>query len=187
MHAVITEALPKPALQFAELSVFQRVLLITDGTLTHILEAYVGEKIRVLKLSETTRPVWSEIADLDLRPGSDVIERKILLQGSVSHRNWLYAESFIVPERLDPIFQEQLTNSRQPIGKLWTEHKVETFKEIITTYQEPAGHLSDAFAIHPHALLLCRTYRVLSNRQPVMLITEKFPASYYTHAFERGV
>lgn len=173
------------ALQLSELSIFQQILLITDGTLTHILETYVGEKIQVKKLSEEIRlrahDVW-----LLLKQEKTVVERKILLQGSVSHRNWLYAESLIVLDRIDQSFQERLVTSREPIGKLWLEYKVETFKEIIATYREPAGQLANYFAIDPDDSLLCRMYRVLSNRQPTMLITEKFPASYYTDVVGNG-
>lgn len=168
------------ALQLSELSVFQQVLLITDGTLTKILETYVGEHLEVMKLSEEMRPEVDGIWCMDLAPGSEVIERKIVLQGQVTNRNWLYAESLIVPERLDPAFREQLITSQAPIGKLWLQYKVETFKEIITTYKEPAGPVARYFDINPFTPLLCRTYRVLSNRVPTMLITEKFPASYYT-------
>jgi chorismate-pyruvate lyase len=174
------------ALHLAELSIFQQILLITDGTLTNILETYVGERLQVRKLSEENRPGAHE-AWLLLKQGSTVIERKILLQGTRSQSNWLYAESLIVPDRVDHIFQDRLVTSQEPIGKLWLEHKVETFKEILQTYQERAEDLARYFAIHPDDTLLCRTYRVLSNRQPTMLITEKFPASYYTDAVGGGV
>ena len=189
LKPVSAELIPaKTALHLADLSLFQQVLLITDGTLTNILETYVGEKLHVIKIAEETR---SEVDTdalwlLDLQPGSDLIERRIVLQGKVSRRNWLYAESLIAPERLEPGFRERLTHSQEPIGKLWLEHKVETFKEITTTYQEPAGPLAPYFDIHPLDRLLCRTYRVLSRRQPIMLITEKFPAGYYTDAIGRG-
>jgi chorismate-pyruvate lyase len=184
--SVARETSAETALQLSELSIFQQILLITDGTLTNILETYVGERLQVVKLSEELRPGQHE-AWLLLSPGSSVIERKILLQGKESHNNWLYAESLIVPARVDAIFQDRLITSQEPIGKLWLEHKVETFKELLTTYQQPAGALARHFTITPHDTLLCRTYRVLSNRQPTMLITEKFPASYYTVAPGGGI
>ena len=43
--------IPGPAAAIAApLTWFQRVLLGTDGTVTHILEAYTGEPIEVRKL-----------------------------------------------------------------------------------------------------------------------------------------
>jgi len=186
LKPVAIESPAETTLHLSELSIFQQILLIMDGTLTNILETYVGERLQVIKLAEEMRPGPHD-ACLLLKQGQEVIERTILLQGEQSCKNWLYATSLIVPERVDHIFQDRLITSQEPIGKLWLEHKVETFKEIITTYRHPAGQLSNYFDINPHDSLLCRTYRVLSNRQPTMLITEKFPASYYMDVVGRGV
>jgi len=163
----------------AQLSPFQRVVLTTDGTLTELLEAYLFEKIHLLKLAERVVLTTQEIPALDLPVGREVIERKILLQGQLTKTNWLYAESIIVPDRLDEKFKEKLLQSQAPIGKLWLEYKVETFKEIIASTREPAKDLASYFQINRQDNLLGRTYVVFSNRQPIMMITEKFPESYF--------
>lgn len=85
----------------------------------------------------------------------------------------------IVPSRLDEIFRERLLKSQESIGRLWLEHRVETFKEIIDSARERAGDLSNYFKIKKEDKILSRTYRVFSNRQPIMIITEKFPESYF--------
>jgi len=108
-----------------------------------------------------------------------VLERQILLCGKTSRRNWLYADSIIVLERVEERFREKLIKSHTPIGKLWVEHKTETFKEIVTYAREQAGDLSDYFDIKREDKLLSRTYRVFSHQKPVMMITEKFPESYF--------
>jgi chorismate-pyruvate lyase len=161
------------------LSVIQRILLVTDGTLTHILESYLCEQLQVVKLSEKIVAITQEIRPLNLQVGEEVIERKIFLQGQNSQRNWLYAESIIVPERLEEKFRDKLLHSQQAIGKLWIAHKMETFKEIITLFREAAGDLSAYFQITREDRLLGRTYLVFANRRPVMMITEKFPESYF--------
>jgi chorismate-pyruvate lyase len=163
----------------ARLGTLQRIILTTDGTLTEILEAYLQEKIRVVKLSEGIVSIVQDIDALELQVGSEVIERRILLQGHISHRNWIYAESIIVPDRLDEIYRERLLHSKEPIGRLWLEHRVETYKEIIHSARESAGNLAQYFGIDPESHLLSRTYRVFSNRQPIMTITEKFPEIYF--------
>ena len=56
---------------------------------------------------------------------------------------------------------------------------METFKEIIDLSQEPAGDLSEYFQINQDEKLFSRTYRVFSQGQPIMMITEKFPESYF--------
>ena len=169
----------KSPLTLSELSTFQRIILITDGTLTDILEIYLLEKISICKLSEEIINLVETVPALNLKEGVNVIKRKIFLQGKISQKNWIYAESIIVPERLDVLFQEQLLNSEKPIGKLWLEYRVETFKEIIDLSQEPAGDLSEYFQINQDEKLFSRTYRVFSQGQPIMMITEKFPESYF--------
>ena len=167
----------------AQLSTFQRILLTTDGTVTEILEAYLLENIKVVKLSEKTVTTVEDILPLGVKPGLEVIDRKILLQGKISRKNFIYAESILIPERLDEKLKYGLTNSKEPMGRLWLENKIETFKEIIDSREEAAGPLGDYFTINPEDKLLSRTYIVYSQRQPITMITEKFPASYFLPNF----
>lgn len=161
------------------LSTFQRILLTTNGTVTDMLEAYLFEQIRVVKLSEQLVALDGDLPSMNLKAGTEVIARKILLQGKISRKNVIYAESIIVPEKLEENFRKALLETGVPIGKIWFEHKVETFKEILDSKKEFAGDLSGYFNIDPSDEMLSRTYRVVSDRQPVMTITEKFPESYF--------
>jgi chorismate-pyruvate lyase len=173
------ETLPYCPFDFSGLSLLQKMFLLTDGTLTKIIEAYAVERLQVVKLAERMAALAHDMPPLQISIGQEVIERKILLQGIVSRRNWLYAESLIIPDRLDPHFKDRLLHSREPIGKLWIEHKTETFREVLASFREPAGEVAAYFTMPPAEHLLCRSYRVFSNRKPVMLITEKFPESYF--------
>lgn len=175
----LQESLASGHIDLAKLSAIQRILLITDGTLTKILEAYLHERLHVVKLSEHKMPVAYDIIPLSLKVGREVIERKIFLQGITTQNYWLYAESIIVPDRLDERFRERLLHTQQPIGRLWIEHKMETYKEIISLTRETAGDLAEYFNLKREDRLLCRTYRVFSNRKPIMMITEKFPENYF--------
>lgn len=147
-----------------QLSTFQRIMLTTDGTLTEIMEAYLLEKIQVAKLSQEFITLEKGIDPLNLKKGSTVIERKILLQGKVSGTNFVYAESIIVPGRFDKKFQEDLEKSKKPIGQLWLEYRIETFREIISSGKEPAGEVADYFHISKDQLVLFRAYRVFEIR-----------------------
>jgi chorismate-pyruvate lyase len=178
----LEESLKKSHIDPAKLSVFQRIILTTDGTLTEILEAYLSEKIRLVKLSEIIEPVTQNISLLDINCGQEVIARKILLQGKISQNNWVYAESILVPDRLDEKLKNGLLVSQEPMGRLWLEHRLETFKEIVDSAREPAEDLADYFKIEKSDKLLSRTYRVFSGRRPIILITEKFPETFYRDA-----
>ena len=178
----LEESLKKSHIDPAKLSVFQRIILTTDGTLTEILEAYLSEKIRLVKLSEIIEPVTQNISLLDINCGQEVIARKILLRGKISRNNWVYAESILVPDRLDEKLKNGLLVSQEPMGRLWLEHRLETFKEIVDSAREPAEDLADYFKIEKSDKLLSRTYRVFSGRRPIILITEKFPETFYRDA-----
>jgi chorismate-pyruvate lyase len=179
MREDLQQSLTRSHIDPSALSTFQRILLTTDGTVTHMLEAYLYEQIQVVKLSEKLVSLSQDIPLMDLAKGTEVIFRRILLRGRISRRNFIYAESIIAPERLDESFRDELLKTKTPIGKLWFEKRIETFKEIVDSGKEPAKVLANYFGIQPEEDMLFRTYLVLSNRKPTMMITEKFPESYF--------
>ena len=183
MRTDLQDNLVRSHIEPSDLSTFQRILLTTDGTVTDILEAYAFEQIRIVKLSEKLVLLDQDILPMELKKGAEVIARKILLQGKISRKNFVYAESILVPERLDDQFKEALLETKTPIGKIWFEQKVETFKEILEASKESAEGLSTYFGIEPSDNLLSRTYQVVTNRKSVMMITEKFPESYFLKRF----
>ncbi|PSR16767.1 DUF98 domain-containing protein [filamentous cyanobacterium CCP3] len=183
MRTDLQQTLDRSHIEPAELSTFQRILLTTDGTVTDILEAYLFEQIRIVKLSEKLVLLGQDIPAMGLKEGTEVIARKVLLQGKISRRNFVYAESIVVPERLDENFRQALLETKTPIGKLWFEQKVETFKEILDSSKEKSEDLSQFFNIEPSDRLLSRTYRVVTNQKSVMMITEKFPECYFLGKF----
>ena len=179
MRTDLQDTLARSHIEPSAISKFQRILLTTDGTVTDILEAYAFEQILIVKLSEKLILLDRDILSMNLKEGTEVIARKILLQGKISRKNYVYAESIIVPERLDEQFKNTLLKTRTPIGKIWFEQQVETCKEILETSKESSEGLSSYFNIDPSDNLLSRTYQVISNRKSVMMITEKFPESYF--------
>lgn len=159
------------------LSTLHRILLTTDGTLTEILEAYFLERLQLIKLSEEFVRQEGPLRQLDLRGGESVIVRRILLQGEQSRRTYIYAESLIVLDRLDAPIRHKLLHTQTPIGRIWIESRLETFKEFIRAQREPAEDLGEYFRIDEDEPLISRTYRVIAKGLPVMMITEKFPQS----------
>jgi chorismate-pyruvate lyase len=171
--------LDKSHINPAQLNRFQRILLTTDGTVTDILEAYLFEQMRIVKLGEEISATEAPIPFMNLESGTEVLKREVLLQGKISRKNFIYANSVIVPDRLDDGFKNALMETKMPIGKIWIELRVETFKEIKESSLENALNLSKYFNINPDDKLLSRTYCVYSRKKAVMMITEKFPESYF--------
>ena len=161
------------------LSILQRVLLITDGTVTDVLEAYANEPIRVVKLGQNFDTVDARVPELDLSPSGRVLRRTVLLQGALSGQNFLFAESVITPQGLDPGIVDGLVGSDRPVGRLLAQHRIETFREIVALGFELAGPCADYFEVEPTSRLVFRTYRIIMRGQPVMRITEKFPLTLF--------
>jgi chorismate-pyruvate lyase len=163
-------------LQDPALTLFQKVLLTTDGTVTQLLELYTGQSVRVHKLGQAIVPDSASQA-LQTKAGDLILQRRILLCTEQQHL--LYAESRFVMERLPAGVQQQLIETDRPIGLLWREHHMETYREIIDQARAPAGELAVHFALDAQAILLSRSYLIYHHEQPLGMITEKFPITYF--------
>ena len=155
------------------LSVLQKVLLTTDGTVTQLLEIYTGEKISVQKLEHTL--VNDAPSSLGVSASEPVLSRRILLRGAT--RPYMYAHSWLVPSRMPKGMQETILRTDTPIGQLWKAARLETFREIIDFRREQASEVAALFGIDE--TLLSRTYLISTGGAPMGLIVEKFPESYF--------
>ncbi len=158
-----------------KLSLLQRMLLVCDGTLTDMVEAAFLEPIRLVKIAVETAPAPEAVDELDLPAGRLVMRRQILLQGETTGANYVHAESLIAVDTLEPALRDALLNTDAPLGRLWVQHKLETRKEILRVWRIPAGEGPPHFGAGASQGYLARRYRVFSEGQPIMLISEFFP------------
>ncbi len=170
----------------ASLSTFQKILLSTNGTITHLLEEYVAETIHVVKLHEHIENCVSRLpATHQIIINSQhtpVLEREILLQGQSTMSHWIYANSSILLNHLPRNFRLDLLSSSLPIGKLWSKYEVINTKKILLFEREKAGALATHFGIHADDELLSRTYTVQTGDILTMVITEKFPCCFFSES-----
>lgn len=159
------------------LNLLQRLLLVNDGTLTDAVEMAFLEPIAVEKLALEITTGSDAPEALQAAPALQIMERRIILKGEQTQQPYVYAESWIVLDRLPEGMRNQLIASASPIGRLWTEFRLETRKEILRFWRQPAAALAVHFRISPTAELLARSYRVFRNAEPIMIITEYFPAT----------
>jgi len=160
------------------LDLLQRILLVTDGTLTDTIAAAFSEEIGLRKLELETRPACCRIESLDLNEGQLVMKRKVLLVGQSTGKTYVYAESLLAVDRLSPQFRQGLIVTNTPLGRLWSEHRLETWKELLQVDRVQMGELACHFQPTNRCDLLTRTYRLISGGRPIMLITECFPTVY---------
>jgi len=160
-------------------SLLQRVLLTTDGNIGRILENYAGEAIAAVKLDQISSPGGEPCHALELEADEERLTRSVLLRGSRSGRSLLYADTLVAIERLHPLVRTGLLSTSEPIGRLLTVARVETFRDILSAGQVQAGAVAAHFGIAEDDELFVRTYRIMSGGRPLMLITEKFPTTSF--------
>lgn len=165
----------QPASVCVRPNLLQRILLCTDGTVTHILEDFAGERITVRKLHEEIIKDTSPPHLLDIREREEVMVRTVVLQGVRTGRNFIYAETLVRIEALKDDLLQDLLHTDTPLGILLRRRRMETFRELVAFGSEDTGECARHFGVDPSAMALARTYRVSWGGRPVMLIMEKFP------------
>jgi chorismate-pyruvate lyase len=157
-------------LHLSELPAFLRVLLITDGTVTRILESYFWEPVQVKKISQHRQMLDCAMPGLEMQKGQEVIARSVALVGENSGMEYARASSFIRPQALPGKIRRELESGKVGIGELLKECGLETYRELISLGIENSSEEN----------CVTRTYRIVMDQQPFIQITETFPLSAYT-------
>lgn len=173
----------KPAMSreinIAQLTPFQRALIVTDGTVTRLIEAYTLAPVEVVLLHQAKQTLCTEHTWLELPAGTHVIAREVLLQtssiGDDTPKIQAYATSLIVPQHLPKDILDELESDPAGLGGILQNSGLETRRELLWCCCETARDMPQAIAHLEGKPLLSRTYRVFANKKPIMLITEKFP------------
>jgi chorismate-pyruvate lyase len=150
---------------------FLRALLVTDGTVTKALEAYFWEPVVVDTLRQEFIDAADEIPWIEVSPQDQVMVREALLRGGDSGNHYVRAFSVIRSELIPHSFRQRLINREIGIGVLIRDSGLESFREVMEVGVEPEsadGHRA-----------LFRTYRIIIDGKPVILITETFPLALY--------
>ena len=159
---------------------FLRTLLVTDGTVTKILEAYFWESVAVENIGQAEINLDEDVSWLDMKQGDHALRREVLLKGKDSDNVFVYAKSILKLELLPKQIREDLLAGKIGIGEMLRERGLETYREILDIGREIDLTLVNHLGAKNCGELLYRTYRVVINHQPTMLITEKFPYRLYS-------
>ena len=158
----------QPSIDFSTLPPILRVLLLTDGTVTHSLAAYFAEDIQVNCLSQ-------------VQVGDEVIEREVMLVGELSGTEYAHAHSTIHTHLLDHEMRRRLDSGQAGIGELLNANNRETFREITRIHycHDLPGRPDPFKASTPGSQVIARDYRIHTQQRPLILITEEFPVASY--------
>jgi chorismate-pyruvate lyase len=168
-----TEDLPIQALP-----PFLRALLVTDGTVTKILEAYFWEPVEVQTLQQDFVTAERPINWIEIDAGDRVLIRRALLRGVDSGVKYATAFSVIRTQLIPETFRQRLVDREIGIGVLIRDSGMESYREVLEVGIEPAEGDGETVASRGSELVF-RTYRITIDGRPVILITESFPLSLY--------
>ena len=165
--------------QLPRLSTLQRVLLLTDGSVTILLEAGAGERVDVRTIAQAVVPADAAQAErLACAVGDPVNRRAVHLVGARTGRIFVHAVSLTPLDRLAPGARDALLAADVPIGRILMQHRMETRRELLEVGVAPAGAaLGQTFGVPADAPVLCRHYVIVHDGEPLISIQERFPAA----------
>ena len=149
-----------------ELSPVARLLLATDGTVTHMLEALTGQHVTI------------DILGRDV--SGTTLHRTVALEGAGSGEQLVWARSEIDLSLLEKEIADALVNGDIGIGDLLFDECTETRREIVdmgAVFHENGGF--PPFVDSDAAYLFQRRYRIYDNGDRIMTITEYFPETLF--------
>lgn len=164
----------REGLALAGVPPFLRALLVTDGTVTKILEAYFWEPVAVDTLAQELMTAERDIPWVEVGAGDQVLVRQAQLRGTDTGKVYATAFSVIRTERIPPAFRQRLIDREIGIGVLIRDSGLESYREVM----EVGAADADILAAGDDEVF--RTYRIIIDGVPVILITETFPLALYT-------
>jgi chorismate-pyruvate lyase len=170
-------------INLSQLTPFQRALLVTDGTVTRFIEAYTLSPVEVVLLHQETQILPTNHVWLEVAKGTRVIARQVILQtrqrAGQQPTVHTYATSLIVPNRTSPVIREGLTLEGKGLGQLLQRSGLETRRDLLWWGLKRPDDLPETLLHLQGEPFLSRTYRIVAEGRPIMLINEQFPFNEY--------
>lgn len=152
-----------------------RALLVIDGTVTKVLEAYFLEPVEVQRIAQSVDQLDKADAWLEAAAGTPVVNREVVLVGRESQQAYTYAQSRIMLGRLTGRMEQRLDDENFGLGRILLDSAAEMRRECLWYGSERLTALPSILAELETDQLVSRSYRVIKDGLPLMLITERFP------------
>jgi beta-ribofuranosylaminobenzene 5'-phosphate synthase len=142
-----------------KLSLIERILAVTSGSVTQILEVYTGAPVKIKTLSQEVKVAGAIAGQLNVAK-SDLVNFREVEILDAGGKLLMTAKSWTPLKRLEPAFREDLMKADVPIGKLLLKHKIETKRELLDARVE-SGRVK-------------RTYNIIRKNEVLMRVEERF-------------
>ncbi|WP_271611670.1 2-amino-4-hydroxy-6-hydroxymethyldihydropteridine diphosphokinase [Bradyrhizobium sp. CCBAU 21362] len=169
------------------LSATERMLLVSDGAITPLVEAFVQSKIRAVSLGDALIKPTSEILALFGRDDlGNVWDRECLLTNTETGQPYLFVQSYLDPTTLDQDTSERILKSDLGIGPIPSNRSLTPERELLGFCIETNGVHLGHFGRHRIRESLCKTYRILLGQRSSIVVTQKMPRSVFSDSLEAG-
>jgi chorismate-pyruvate lyase len=175
-HFVLQEERPAGLreVEVEALDPFLRSLLFTDGTVTRALAVQTLAPVSVERLGQDRVPLPPPAAAaLEAPAAAESVRRHVGIGIGDPAVPVLWAESFMVPDRLPPGFLGLLDSAPDGIGQSLQRVSMESSRELLWFGLEARPGWT-APGRDGGSETLRRLYRIVSGRQPAILISEYF-------------
>jgi beta-ribofuranosylaminobenzene 5'-phosphate synthase len=164
-----------------KLSVLQKILLGTEGSVTQILETATGSRVRIVtRVQEVVPADEMNATRLEIRPGEPVNYRVVEIRNATTDDVLIHAISYTPLSRLSEEFREDLLKADIPIGRIIQQHKIEARREILNARVLEAGpDVRTMFHMFRAEPLLSREYQIIHGGLPLIMIEEQFPYHHF--------
>jgi chorismate-pyruvate lyase len=170
-------------MNLSQLTPFQRALLVIDGTVTQFIEAYTFSPVEVALLHQEIQTLSTDHVWLAADKGTKIIDRQVVLQTEQKDIQQptihAYATSIIVLDRIPQIIRDGLTLNGQGLGRLLQRSGLESRRDLLWWGLKRPKDFPEMLVHLEGKPFLSRTYRVVANGQPIMLINEQSPLDRY--------
>ena len=180
MRAEVATILRTKGYAYFDLPLVARLLLVTDGTVTELLEAMVGEPLTVGYKKQSTNNIGNVAIDIfpslrDKNKKTACLQRTITLRGTKTAVDWLYAESVILHESLDAVMQAMLLEEKIPLGSILNDYNADNHRRIVDCGIATNAVAAKRLKLHHKYAFTYRVYHIIKNAEPIIHITEWFP------------
>lgn len=160
------------AVEVERLDPFLRGLLFTDGTVTRALEVQTLAPVSVQRLEQARAPVPADLGGhLEVEGDAESIRRRVRI-GTDAGEPVLWAESYLLLDRLPPGFMGLLDGAPDGIGQSLQRVALESYRELLWLgFDDLPVWAGDAAGVEA---TIRRLYRIVSGRQASILISESF-------------
>jgi chorismate-pyruvate lyase len=175
-HFVMQEERPDGLreVEIEALDPFLRSLLFTDGTVTRALWAQTLAPVSVERIGQSPATMPARVAEcLEIAADEESIKRQVAISVGAPPTPVLWAESFMIPDRLPPGFLGLLESAPDGIGQSLQRVNLESSRELLWFGLDTVPGWAPA-ASEATDCTLQRLYRIVSGGIPAILIAEHF-------------